>query len=291
MNREFKHFLIFLFPLVVTQTLAAQGLPPLAKLAPDQPGCVDSKFFPKIAACRIDNCEKKDTDRRDMPIGEDEKGDPISATMEGSSRSVMYECWMGTTPSSVVEKADVALRAAGFDVPYRFSDAEASLTAHKDDLWITVEAASRFYTLTEINAVGPDFESAIDADSIADMLERYGHVPLNGLQFVAGRADMVPGTLTILDEVVTLLKDHPSWHLRVEGHTDNVGAKTTNLNLSFFRASAVVNWLAANGIKRARIDPKGMGDTHPVADNTTEAGRSKNRRIEIVKIAGVATSQ
>jgi outer membrane protein OmpA-like peptidoglycan-associated protein len=123
------------------------------------------------------------------------------------------------------------------------------------------------------------------------MLERYGHVPLNGLQFVAGRADMVPGTLTILDEVVTLLKDHPSWHLRVEGHTDNVGAKTTNLNLSFFRASAVVNWLAANGIKRARIDPKGMGDTHPVADNTTEAGRSKNRRIEIVKIAGVATSQ
>jgi len=43
-------------------------------------------------------------------------------------------------------------------------------------------------------------------------------------------------------------------------------------------------------IKRARLDPKGMGDTHPVADNGTEPGRVKNRRIEIVKIAGLATS-
>jgi outer membrane protein OmpA-like peptidoglycan-associated protein len=290
MNREFKRLLIFLFALVLRQTLTAQGLPPLAKLAPDQPGCVDSKNFPKIPACRIDNCEKKDTDHREIPISEDEKGDPVTAAMDGSSHAVMYECWMGTTPTSVIEKAEAALKAEGFDVPYRFSDAEASLTAHKDDLWITVEAASRFYTLTEINAVGPDFESAIDADSIGEMLERYGHVPLNGIQFIAGRADLVPGSVTILDEVVTLMKDHPTWHLRVEGHTDNVGSKTANLNLSFFRATAVVNWLSANGIKRARLDPKGMGDTHPVADNGTEPGRVKNRRIEIVKIAGLATS-
>jgi outer membrane protein OmpA-like peptidoglycan-associated protein len=72
----------------------------------------------------------------------------------------------------------------------------------------------------------------------------------------------------------------------VEGHTDNVGSKTANLNLSFFRASSVTNWLATNGIKRARLEPKGMGDTHPVGDNTTEGGRLKNRRIELVKIAG-----
>jgi outer membrane protein OmpA-like peptidoglycan-associated protein len=271
--------------------LAAQGLPPLAKLSPDQPGCVDSKFFPKIAACRIDNCEKKDSEHRDIPVSEDEKGDPVTAPMDGNSRAVMYECWTGTTPASIVEKAEAGLKAAGFDIPYRFSDAEATLTAHKDDLWITVEAASRFYTLTEINAVGPDFESATDADSMAEMLERYGHVPVNGVEFVAGRADLVPSSSTILEEVVTLLKDHPTWHLRVEGHTDSVGSKTANLNLSFFRASAVVTWLAANGIRRARLDPKGLGDTHPVGDNATEAGRSRNRRIELVKIAGLPTQQ
>jgi outer membrane protein OmpA-like peptidoglycan-associated protein len=291
MNRAFKHFLIIVFSLVLRQTLAAQGLPPLAKLAPDQPGCVDSKNFPKILACRIDNCEKKESDHREIPISEDEKGDPVTAAMDGSSHAVMYECWTGTTPASVIDKAEAGLKAAGFDVPYRFADAEASLTAHKDDLWITVEAASRFYTLTEINAVGPDFESAIDAESIAEMLERYGHVPVNGLQFLTGKPDLIPASTTILQEVLTLLKDHPTWHLRIEGHTDNVGSKTANLNLSFFRATTVVNWLATNGIKRARLDPKGMGDTHPVADNTTEAGRAKNRRIEIVKIAGVQATQ
>ena len=270
------------------QTLAAQGLSPLANLAPDQPGCTDSKFFPKISACRIDNCEKKESDRRDISIGEDEKSDPIIASMEGPSHAVMYECWAGTTPTSIIEKAETALRAAGFGIPYRFADAEASLTAHKDDLWITVEAASRYYTLTEISSAGPDFESAIDADSIGEMLERYGHVPLIGVQFLPGRPEIVPGSATILNEVVTLLKDHPTWHLRLEGHTDNVGTQTANLNLSFFRASAVVNWLAGNGIKRSRLDPKGIGDTHPVADNATEAGRNKNRRIELVKVAGPA---
>ena len=285
MNRAFKHFLIIVFSLVLRQTLAAQGLPPLAKLAPDQPGCTDSKHFPKIMACRIDNCEKKDSDHRDIPIGEDERGDAVSAPMDGNSRSVMYECWTGTTPGAIIDKAETALRAAGFDVPYRFSDAEASLTAHRDDLWITVEAASRFYTITEIDAVGPDFDSAIDAESMAELLERYGHVPVNGVLFITGRPELQPVSVTILDEVLTLMKDHPTWHLRVEGHTDAAGSKTANLNLSFFRASAVVNWLVTNGIKRSRLDPKGLGDTHPIGDNTTEAGRSKNRRIELVKIA------
>jgi outer membrane protein OmpA-like peptidoglycan-associated protein len=273
---------IFLLPL----TLAAQGLPPLAKLSPDQPGCVDSKFFPKLQACRIDNCEKKDTDRRDVSVGED-NGDAVSTSMEGNSRSVMYECWAGTTPASIVEKAEIALKAAGFEIPYRFADAEASLTAHKDDLWITVEAASRFYTLTELSGVAPEFETPTDADSIGEVLEKYGHVPLDGIKFVPGRPEVVPGSTTILDEVVKLLKDHPTWHLRIEGHTDNVGSKTANLNLSFFRATAVVNWLATNGIKRTRLDPKGMGDTHPIADNATEAGRNKNRRIELVKSAAL----
>src|SRR5580704_93273 len=69
MTRSVKHsFLVmFLFYLVPEmRTLAAQGLPPLSRVAPDQPGCVDSKFFPKISACRIDNCEKKDSDHRDI---------------------------------------------------------------------------------------------------------------------------------------------------------------------------------------------------------------------------------
>lgn len=254
------------------------------KLAPDQAGCVDSKFFPKLLECRIDNCEQKDSDRRDVAVGEDDKGEPVNTSIEGNSRSVMYECREGTTPASIVAQAAVSLRAAGFEIPYRFSDAEAELTARKNDFWVTVEAASRYYTLTEIRSVAPDFDSVTDASAIADMLERYGHVPLYAIQFLPGRAEMTPASEAILNEVIAMMSDHPTWRLRVEGHTDDTGTKMGNKTLSFRRASAVVTWLAANGVKRARLDPQGIGDARPLVENTTEAGRAKNRRIELVKI-------
>jgi outer membrane protein OmpA-like peptidoglycan-associated protein len=252
-----------------------------SKLATDQAGCVDSKILPKLLECRIDHCDQKDADRREVSVDEDEKGDAVAASIEGSSRAVMYECREGTTPASIVGEAATALKAAGFEIPYKFSDTEAALTARKDDLFVTVDAASRFYTLTEIRAAPPDFESMTDAQSIAEMIERYGRVPMFEIEFLGGRADLAASSSGILGEVAAMLKDHPGWRLRVEAHNDN---RTGGLSLSSARASAVVAWLAANGIKRSRLDPHGMGDTRPVADNTTEAGRKKNRRIELVRI-------
>ena len=281
-----KHFIPVLLVSFFTAALSAQTL----KLAPDQPGCTDSKYFPKLLECRIDNCETKDTDRRDVPVAENESGDAVTTPLEGSSRSVMYECRVGMTPPVIIERAAGSLKTEGFVVPYRFADAEASITARKDNLWVLVESASRFYTVIEMTAAPPDFESAMDADSMAEMIDRYGHVSLSGVEFVPGRADLAPGSDPVLNEVVNLLRDHPALRLRVEGHTDNAGAKTANLNLSFFRAQAVVAALVAKGVKRARLDPQGLGDTKPVADNGTETGRSKNRRIELSKIAGTTSA-
>src|SRR5580765_4517505 len=119
---------------------------------------------------------------------------------------------------------------------------------------------------------------------MAETIERYGHVPVFSIQFLPGRPELTAASDAILEEVVTLLNDHPAWRLRVEGHTDNTGSKMGNMTLSFRRASAVVAWLTNKGIKRTRLDPQGIGDARPVADNSTEAGRNKNRRIELVKI-------
>jgi OmpA-OmpF porin, OOP family len=197
----------------------------------------------------------------------------------------MYECKVGTTPASLVEEAANALKESGFEIPYKFAEDEASLTARKGDFWITVDAASRFYTLTEITAVPPDFEGATDADSIAEKLDQYGHVPLYGIQFLSGRADLAPASVTIMHEIIVLLQDHPDWRLRIEGHTDSTGGKMANQALSLKRAQAVVMWLTQNGVKKGRLDePQGIGDTRPVGDNTTEEGRQKNRRIELIKI-------
>jgi outer membrane protein OmpA-like peptidoglycan-associated protein len=253
-------------------------------LAPDSLGCVDSRTLPKLPGCRIDNCEKKDSDRREVAVKEDEKGQPVLGTVEGDTRSVMYECIDSVNPKGIVDQASTVLHAAGFDIPYWFRDEEGALTAHKGDTWVTIDSASHYYTLTETTFTPPDWESINDAASMADALERFGRVPLYGIHFLTGRADLAPESVTVLRELAIMLDDNPDWEIRVEGHTDNVGTKAANSVLSIQRASAVTQYLSGRGIKKARVTSMGMADAHPIAPNDTEAGRAKNRRIEIVKL-------
>jgi outer membrane protein OmpA-like peptidoglycan-associated protein len=71
--------------------------------------------------------------------------------------------------------------------------------------------------------------------------------------------------------------------LAIEGHTDNAGSAAANKPLSQQRAQAVVTALTARGIAGARLTAAGFGSEKPIADNATEAGRAKNRRVELVK--------
>src|SRR5579885_3184297 len=151
--RRYLVFVVWCLP------LAAQSG---AGLAPDASGCTDSKILPKLEMCRVDNCEKKDSDHREIPVKEDEKGDAVISAIDGDSQSVMYECREGTTPADVVKQAAAALRATGFEVPYTFADKEATLTARKADTWIILDAASRFYTVVELKAAN-ELETATDA--------------------------------------------------------------------------------------------------------------------------------
>jgi outer membrane protein OmpA-like peptidoglycan-associated protein len=82
---------------------------------------------------------------------------------------------------------------------------------------------------------------------------------------------------------VKLLEDNPDLSLTVEGHTDNVGAPDYNKRLSDDRARSVVAALTAKGIEARRLKAAGFGQDKPVADNGTEEGRAKNRRVELVK--------
>ena len=87
----------------------------------------------------------------------------------------------------------------------------------------------------------------------------------------------------ILREIVKLLEENPDLKLRVEGHTDNQGNASANQALSERRAQAVVAWVAGHGISAGRLTAKGLGQTQPVGDNSSEEGRAKNRRVELVK--------
>lgn len=78
-----------------------------------------------------------------------------------------------------------------------------------------------------------------------------------------------------------MLKAHPEIkHVRVEGHTDDRGVPAKNKALSKARAETVAKWLTAHGIDKTRVSAEGFGDEKPLEPNTTEAGRTANRRVE-----------
>jgi outer membrane protein OmpA-like peptidoglycan-associated protein len=121
------------------------------------------------------------------------------------------------------------------------------------------------------------------ANSDVEALRNRGRVTLSNLHFETGKADITPDSEASLNDAVNALKEHPDWKIRVEGFTDNVGSREANLKLSTDRANAVMNWLAEHGIDRSRLSAKGYGEARPVASNSTDEGRAKNRRVEIVR--------
>ena len=125
----------------------------------------------------------------------------------------------------------------------------------------------------------------IDESGMKKQLDTAGKVVLHGINFDTGKATIKPDSKTLLDEVGKLLNDNKDLKLSIEGHTDNVGNKDANQKLSEARAKAVKDFLVANyKIDAARLTTKGFGDTKPIADNGTDEGKAKNRRVELVKI-------
>jgi adhesin transport system outer membrane protein len=104
---------------------------------------------------------------------------------------------------------------------------------------------------------------------------------LRGVNFDFDSSKLRPDALSILDEDVRNLKINAKSMVEVAGHTDNVGPDAYNQRLSERRAWSVANFLMDKGVDKTRLKTKGYGETKPVADNTTDAGRAKNRRVEL----------
>ena len=102
--------------------------------------------------------------------------------------------------------------------------------------------------------------------------------------FDTDSSEVRPGLYSEINRVAAVLNQYPETLIMVEGHTDSVGSHEYNMNLSQRRAYAVKTLLVLRGVADNRIEIVGYGETMPVATNDTEAGRQKNRRVEI-KIA------
>jgi outer membrane protein OmpA-like peptidoglycan-associated protein len=107
------------------------------------------------------------------------------------------------------------------------------------------------------------------------------HVALYGVLFDFNKSTLQPASDGPLQQVAALMSATPSLNLEIQGHTDNVGADAYNQTLSESRAQSVMAWLAQHGVASTRMTAKGYGKTMPVADNNSDEGRMKNRRVEI----------
>jgi OOP family OmpA-OmpF porin len=103
---------------------------------------------------------------------------------------------------------------------------------------------------------------------------------LEGINFKTGSAVILPQSYKILDNAVEILKANPKMKVEIQGYTDSRGKAASNVRLSNARAKAVFTYLVKKGIPAAQMKYKGYGPANPIAPNTTDEGRAKNRRIE-----------
>ena len=148
---------------------------------------------------------------------------------------------------------------------------------------VPVPPAGRVLIVTLNRYSGRTPEHKREHEEVSASLRTSGRVTLKAVHFASGRADITPDSEEALDKAAQALKDNPDWKIRVEGYTDSISDKDSNLKLSSDRAQAVMNWLGDHGVDPSRLTAKGYGEAHPVASNATHSGRRRNRRVDLIR--------
>jgi OmpA-OmpF porin, OOP family len=247
----------------------------------DAEGCRDSPLVTRMPGGTIHSCDNKEYEQAEMPTGKDSDGNVVTKKFEGEYHYWDYGTREGVSEIQVFRNFETALRQGGFTIV--FEDSPGTITAHKGDTWYMLDNKGSFYYQTIVTAKAMTQEVTADASSLADELKKSGHVAVYGIHFDTAKATILPDSENILGEIVKMLQQNSDVKLNVEGHTDNVGSAASNQALSAKRAQAVVAWLTAHGVAGSRLTAKGWGQTKPVAENASEDGRAKNRRVELVK--------
>lgn len=250
---------------------------------PDAKGCKDPAILSRMTGCTILRCEQKDYNIHKMPIGKPNKFEDV----EGAFERVSYMCPAGVSGLQTFRNAENALKAKGYQVVYtdNYSNVRFTLTAKQGPQWVMVYSAGPEYTVTAVRKKEMEQQmQAATAEGWGEQINQTGRASIYGINFDTGKATIRPDSESVLNEVLALFQKQPEWAFVVAGHTDNVGSDAINTPLSRQRAEAVVAWLVSKGVDRSRLIAAGFGSKKPLADNSTEEGRAKNRRVDLVKL-------
>jgi OOP family OmpA-OmpF porin len=148
------------------------------------------------------------------------------------------------------------------------------------ETWAEVFAGDYDYDLTIVEK--GEVEQEVTANAILKELNETGKAILY-INFDSGKATIKKESMPVVEQIIEMMKQAPEIKISVEGHTDSDGSNESNLKLSEARAKAVVEAITKGGIDASRLSSAGFGEEKPIADNSTEEGKAKNRRVELIK--------
>ena len=246
----------------------------------DAEGCKDHPMFTRMKNFYITNCESN-FDEAEFTIS-----DYDTKTIEGQKTMIDYYLIEGSPIPSYLQirrNFGNALKSIGGTVIFDSNRYLCgNLIKNNREVWMSVEGYNDGWsyrlTILELGEMAQE----VSASDMLDALNRDGFMALY-INFDTGKFDIKPESQPIIDQIAQLMKDNPELKLSIEGHTDNVGTPQNNKVLSENRAKAVMNAVVSLGVDSSRLTSVGWGQERPIADNRTDEGRAKNRRVEIVK--------
>jgi outer membrane protein OmpA-like peptidoglycan-associated protein len=246
----------------------------------DAEGCKDHPMFSRMKDFYISSCESK-FDAAEFYLADDK-----TQTVEGQKTKIDYALKEGGAEPSYLQirrNYTNAVKSIGGQILLdQERHASFKIVKGGKEVWASVEGFNdgRDYTLIVLEK--GEMTQEVTAKDMLDALNKDGFIALY-INFDTGKFDIKPDSQPIIDQIAALLKNNPDLKLGIEGHTDNVGTAEGNKKLSEQRAKSVMNAVVKLGIAADRLSATGWGQEKPVADNRTEDGRAKNRRVEIVK--------
>ena len=256
----------------------------------DRKGCKDHPLLSRMEGFYIARCEERAFDAEGFIDPETKK----KVTIEGRKYVIEYGLrkGVGDTYSRLQISRNYmnAIQKIGgmaYENDPKWPDSTyMKITKDGKEIWAVFyqRLAGLAGRLTIIEKQAMTQEIVADARFMAEGINTTGHVALYGIHFDFNKADVKPESEPALKEITKLLQQDPKLKIYVVGHTDNAGGLDYNMKLSQQRAEAVVKELISKyKIAPDRLKAGGVGPLAPVASNDTEAGKAKNRRVELVK--------
>ena len=212
--------------------------------------------------------------------------DAETKMIEGDLTVINYRLKEGApqpSPLQIKKNYINALKTLGAKLLFEDEDyASWNLVKGDQEYWIDVQVYNDGwdYSLNIVQIAAMTQE--VTANEMLDALNKDGFIALY-INFDTGKSDIKPEMQGTIDQIIALLKDNEDLNVSIEGHTDNVGQPAANKTLSEQRAKSVMKAVVEGGVDASRVSAVGWGQERPVADNRSEDGRAKNRRVEIVK--------